>query len=209
LGLNFGRPSAELQRVLATDAQSLWARDRLTGLANRGSFLLLAEQQVKHALRADLRAWIVRVDLEGLDQINASFGRQAGDSALREVADILRGVFRHSEILARLGGEAFAACLLDSDDDALGALRQRLDLAVRFRNDQPGARYFLALNVSAVASDRRVPRPLNELLAAADAVMGTRKQLRPGAHPRSELGLGLGPSGARTSEMLIHTPTVK
>jgi diguanylate cyclase (GGDEF)-like protein len=195
--------------VFATDAQSLWARDRLTGLANRGCFLLLAEQQVKHALRADLRAWLVRVELEGLTEINASFGSQAGDAALREVADILRGVFRHSEVLARLGGAAFAACLLDAEDEALGALRQRLDLAVRFHNDQPDARYFLALNVSAIATDRSAPRPLGELLAAAEAVMQTRKQLRPEAYPRSGLGLGIDPSGARTSEMLIQTPAVK
>lgn len=176
-------------------------------MSNRDGFLLLAEQQVKHARRVGIRAWIVRVDVEGLDQINHAFGRQVGDRALREVADILRGVFRHSEVLARLGGDRFAACLLDSDDDALADVRQRLDLAVRFHNEQPGAGYFMALNVSAIASDREAPRPLDELLAAADTVMQARKQLRRDDYGSS--GLGGERSGARTSEMLIQTPAVK
>jgi diguanylate cyclase (GGDEF)-like protein len=192
--------------VLDMQTQSLWGRDRLTGLSNRSSFLLLAEQQIKHALRTDFRAWIVRVDLEGLAQINESFGRPTGDRALRDVADILRGVFRHSEVLARLGGDAFAACLLDADDEALGALRQRLDLAVRFHNQQPDAGYLLALNVSAVASDAAAPRPLAELLAAAETVMRARKQLRGGY---TSVSSALERSGARTSEMLIQTPAVK
>ena len=57
------------------------------------------------------------VDLDGLKMINDTFGHQAGDEALIQVAELLVGGVRRSDVVARIGGDEFGI-LLDHADEA-------------------------------------------------------------------------------------------
>ena len=90
--------------------QLSWAstHDDLTGLLGRREFERMLEQQL--AIREDERA-LVRLDLRQFRLLNDTAGYQAGDQALKQVADILRSHVGDGMPLARLAGNEFALML--------------------------------------------------------------------------------------------------
>jgi two-component system cell cycle response regulator len=96
----------ERQRM-RSQLQTLSIRDDLTGLLNRRGFLALAEQHLKTALREGRALAMFFIDLDGMKQINDTYGHLQGDIALRQTADVLRSAFRESDLIARLGGDEF------------------------------------------------------------------------------------------------------
>src|SRR5690606_42003341 len=83
--------------------------DDLTQLKNRRGFLELAKQALKVARREQHPLALFFMDLNGLKQINDSLGHLAGDQALVDAAEIIRGTFRDSDILGRWGCDEFVA----------------------------------------------------------------------------------------------------
>lgn len=80
------------------------SRDPLTGLGNRGSFLEALVERVA----AGERPALLRVDLDGIRQINDELGQLAGDATLRALARRLSSVIRPTDELARIDGGEFA-----------------------------------------------------------------------------------------------------
>ena len=75
--------------------------DELTGLYNRRGFLLLAEEQLSLARRAQRNnLMLFYADLDGLKQINDLLGHSAGDEAIVTAARVLNKTFRASDIKA-------------------------------------------------------------------------------------------------------------
>ena len=56
------------------------------------------------------------VDVDGLKMINDTFGHKAGDEALIQVADLLVGGVRRSDVVARIGGDEFGILLEHADE---------------------------------------------------------------------------------------------
>lgn len=89
--------------------------DAGTGLPNRialGSFLATCFDA------ADRPFSLAIIDLDDFDQINETFGREAGDAVLRQVADRVHAVIGAHDFLARVGGDEFAIAIADVDSDA-------------------------------------------------------------------------------------------
>jgi diguanylate cyclase (GGDEF)-like protein len=97
--------------MLFAELQENAARDRLTGLYNRGLFEEQFEAAVARALRAREDLTLLVVDLDGLKRINDLSGHAAGDHALRTLADALRASIRVSDVACRIGGDEFAIIL--------------------------------------------------------------------------------------------------
>src|SRR5205807_8359880 len=66
------------------------------------------------------------VDVDGLKIINDTFGHRAGDESLIQVASLLSRGVRHSDVVARIGGDEFGILLESSDDDAAHETAARL-----------------------------------------------------------------------------------
>src|SRR5260370_1761936 len=91
----------ERQRV-QVELLNLSFSDDLTGLYNRRGFLTLTHHQIKLSYRTGKSFLVAFIDLDGMKQINDTFGHQEGNHALVETANILRDSFRQCDILARI-----------------------------------------------------------------------------------------------------------
>jgi diguanylate cyclase (GGDEF)-like protein len=89
--------------------------DSLVGLPNRRGFVRALERLIDRVKRYDEKAALLFVDLDGLKLINDSFGHAAGDEALIQVARLLVGGVRKSDVVARVGGDEFALLLGHAD----------------------------------------------------------------------------------------------
>ncbi len=145
--------------------------DDLTGLYNRRGFLALAAQQLKLARRNQRQLLLLFADLDGMKQINDTYGHSAGDQALVETAGLVKGTFRQSDIVARLGGDEFSALAIDTSKNSSGTLTTRLQEKVDARNRQTNRPYKLSLSVGLALYAPEQPCSLDELIARADAAM--------------------------------------
>src|SRR5881392_3220087 len=92
-------------------------QDSLINLPNRRGFMRELERLIARVDRYGLNAAMLFVDVDGLKIINDSFGHRAGDGALIEVASLLAKGVRHSDIVARIGGDEFGILLEASDEN--------------------------------------------------------------------------------------------
>lgn len=100
--------------------------DDLTGLVNRRHFLAQAELELSRSIRYGRQMSILMVDADLFKSINDLYGHAAGDSALKQLADIFRGTLRSADLAGRIGGEEFAILLPETDHEMAIELAQRL-----------------------------------------------------------------------------------
>lgn len=90
----------------------LSTRDALTGLYNRAYF----EEEVARLDRGRrFPVTVVMADVDGLKEVNDSYGHRAGDEILRKTAAALRSAFRAEDMLARIGGDEFVVLMPQVD----------------------------------------------------------------------------------------------
>ncbi len=150
--------------------------DELTGLYNRRGFVTLARQQLKMADRMNRRVAQVFVDLDGLKWINDNFGHGEGDHTLIETAELLRDVFRESDIIARIGGDEFVVLALEETEPADEVFAARLRAAVTRHNTRTRRVYPLAISIGVATYDPADPCALDELMQRADRLMYVEKR---------------------------------
>jgi diguanylate cyclase (GGDEF)-like protein len=111
-----GAQMANADEIARREAES--RNDVLTGLGNRRAYDERLAREVARSGRHGHALAVVLLDVDGLAEVDAAGGREAGDAALRAVAEVLRGLRRSDECF-RIGDDQFAVLLPDTD--ALGA----------------------------------------------------------------------------------------
>lgn len=82
--------------------------DTLTGLYNR----LFFETELKRLDSSrQFPISIIMADLDNLKQVNDTFGHRAGDQLLKNLANLFSTIFRHEDIICRIGGDEFVVLL--------------------------------------------------------------------------------------------------
>jgi diguanylate cyclase (GGDEF)-like protein/putative nucleotidyltransferase with HDIG domain len=88
--------------------------DSLTGLRNHRSFHEDLKREIERRNRTGSVFAIVMIDLNGLKQLNDTYGHQAGDEKIKALGDCLRASVRGSDGAYRVGGDEFMALLPDA-----------------------------------------------------------------------------------------------
>jgi two-component system cell cycle response regulator len=150
--------------------------DDTTELYNRRGFLTLAQQQIKLANRTQRNLMLLFADLDGLKLINDSFGHSEGTRALMETAQILREIFRSSDIIARIGGDEFVVMVVETCGLSIDVIVQRFEEQVRRHNVLHDRPYRLSISVGAACYNPDEPCSIDELLSRADLRMYEHKR---------------------------------
>jgi|GEM_PF-6524270 len=150
----------------------------LTGLGNR---IVLEEElsfAVALALLEDSEGYLLLIDLDDFKIINDTYGHNAGDFVLQEVARRLRAATRATDTVARLGGDEFAVVLEGKAlSKAIPELVQTLVGLISAPIEYEGS----TLRVGASIGTARFPADgstIKALLANADRAMYATKQKR-------------------------------
>ncbi len=184
-----------LQRQLAHAA----AHDALTGLANRSSFIRTMEAMVAKAKAGGPERQFMFIDLDHFKLVNDTGGHAAGDALLKRVAGEIKGALGSANVVARIGGDEFAAVLqsgsaadaLAAAEAVIGALRG-LDFSWNGRAHAIGASIGLA-SIHAACGE------VDEIIARADAACYAAKAAGRGCALAAEPDTAGEPSAARAS----------
>lgn len=115
--------NAELVRLATTDP--------LTGVANRRAFRERATHELRRIERYGGGACLMMMDLDHFKQVNDSYGHDAGDAVLCEVAKRIAGQLRETDVFGRLGGEEFAILATDTTMELGASIAERLLTSMR------------------------------------------------------------------------------
>ena len=140
--------------------------DALTGLPNRRGAMAYLQQRQRGAGEGPARMVLASLDIDHFKQINDEFGHARGDQALRLFADTLRRARRHSDLVARIGGEEFLIAMPDAEilqmQRALKTVRSDLQSSETVRS------LGFPLRFSAGVVEQRAGESLADLLEQAD-----------------------------------------
>jgi diguanylate cyclase (GGDEF)-like protein len=152
--------------------------DGLTRVRNRAFFdIRLMELQAISLIRGQ-QFGIVLIDIDHFKKINDTYGHQAGDHVLKEVAQALNISKRAKETLARYGGEEFAILLENTTPDGMDIVGERLRSAVeildiRYKSHSISVTISVGIACGRPTKDECFPI---ELLGLADAALYQAKQ---------------------------------
>ncbi|MDY7000926.1 MAG: sensor domain-containing diguanylate cyclase [Thermodesulfobacteriota bacterium] len=115
-----GRKRAEDQlKVMATT-------DELTGIFNRRCFMEVARKEVERSTRFKYDLAFIMFDVDRFKNVNDTYGHDVGDEVLRLLSSTAGECLRAIDVLARIGGEEFAALLPETDQDGALLVAERI-----------------------------------------------------------------------------------
>jgi diguanylate cyclase (GGDEF)-like protein/PAS domain S-box-containing protein len=147
--------------------------DPLTTLPNRRLFTEFVDRVLAQADRNQTTTAVIFIDLDGFKVVNDTFGHDAGDAVLFTVAGRLNASLRAADMLARIGGDEFAAvCASVTVDEAAeiaGRMIQRAAEPVRWQTTDTGvtASIGVALGVPRECSADDLVREADRAMYAA------------------------------------------
>ena len=104
--------------------------DPLTKIYNRRYFMDIAGHLNKEFSHHHMYGFIIMFDLDHFKKINDTYGHQAGDKVLIEVADLVNSLIREDDVLARYGGEEFIIFASEVSADQVMQLAERIRVNV-------------------------------------------------------------------------------
>ncbi len=147
--------------------QALSETDGLTGLASRAAVEQLCRGYLS-AGRAQACALLI-VNIDDFNQINESFGKEAGDEVLRRAGEAIRDLFRENDIVGRMGGDEFLILMKNiSGPEAVARKADRLLQALT--GIMPGGRA-LECSIGAATAEPGDGVSYAVLLARADTAL--------------------------------------
>lgn len=137
----------EEEIITASDATT----DPATGLSSRKGFLEIADHLLAMCRRSEQPATMLMFHLRNLSEIEAEHGIDESDLAAVEVAHILMGSFRDSDIVARNCIDIFCVFLSGTDLDGAEPARRRMEEHLNARNREEDTNYQLDVDTHFVA----------------------------------------------------------
>lgn len=170
------------RRIAESKLRKLSLTDELTGLFNRRGLLEQGERQLKLSQRTNNQLFMLFADVDCLKHVNDIMGHEVGDALLCQFADILKATLRESDIIARIGGDEFAALIIEhAGAKDIAPLMERMTENIRAFNNKGEHPFRLSVSIGISKCDHTIPCTMEELITNADQEMYKNKQQKKGS----------------------------
>lgn len=148
LTASFQETVSHLQKYISY-INGLAYQDALTGVKNKTAYREAVVDIEKRLKTEQPELAVVVMDVNGLKQVNDSYGHDAGDRLLIGASRMIESVFRNSPVY-RIGGDEFVILLEGQDLDNAVALFERLEQAMEQTNEntKPEQRISIAWGIA-------------------------------------------------------------
>ncbi len=167
------------EKHLRDELQNLASHDSLTGMLNRRVVMERLNAEVARATRYGSELSLIIFDVDHFKQVNDTYGHQAGDRVLRDLAETVGQVTRASDIVGRYGGEEFLLVLPMTDSKSAEELAERMrkrieDILIKQMSEpEYSIRITISLGVASLTAERQSSA---ELIHAADEALYNAKR---------------------------------
>ncbi len=168
------------QAAVAVNHASLFAQiqqqaltDALTGCYNRRSFEMQFDRELSMAKRQQQPLSLIMLDLDRFKQLNDSAGHDAGDGALRKLADCFKQELRGVDSAARFGGDEFALILPQAYPEGAQIIAERLRAQIESIHIPGFGKLSASMGIATFPSHGETR---TELVVAADAALYSAKR---------------------------------
>ena len=152
-------------------------RDPLTGLFNRRYMEESLNREIQRASRSGRYASLVMLDLDHFKHFNDTFGHQAGDVLLKEVAATIKTRVRAGDLACRYGGEEFSIIIAEADAEGAHKCVESIRDAIKHLSVHHRGQTLGAITVSAgIASFPAHGNNPEDLTHAADKALYQAKK---------------------------------
>lgn len=178
MNLLLAQKTLEIERTLKEKAEEQAHTDYLTGVFNRRHFFELAERELARSARYQSPFAVMMIDIDYFKSINDTWGHSVGDLVLQQVSQLIRDTLRSVDIFGRIGGEEFAAVIVETDGDSAVEIAQRLCSTVADARivPQEGVCVQVTLSIGVSAMNGR-NLSFENLLGEADQALYRAKQV--------------------------------
>jgi diguanylate cyclase (GGDEF)-like protein len=164
-------------RRLMQEKERMAAHDGLTDVFNRGYLEIAIERTVKDVRRNGGEVSVLFIDVDGMKYVNDTYGHQAGDALLVELARLLRDSCRDSDVVARYGGDEFVVLMPDTGAAGAEEVARKVAAAIAARNAAATGRPSLS---ASAGTHTAAAAGVDTLLREADRRMYASKRSRGG-----------------------------
>lgn len=124
------------RKKLEQHLELLSITDPLTGAKNRRFFMDNAQKEIGRSFRYKSPLSLIMLDIDHFKRINDTCGHDAGDEVLKMLVKTAESVLRKSDLFSRMGGEEFAAILLETNLQKAQTIAERLRQTIQELNIQ-------------------------------------------------------------------------
>ena len=151
--------------------------DGLTRLFNHRHFYELLEQEFQRTRRYKTNLSMIMIDIDFFKQINDTYGHQAGDEILKELANVISREVREVDLLARYGGEEFAVLLPQTNLEKAREVAERIRKSVeKHEFDSLESTIKVTISIGVAGFPENMVNSQTELVQVADTALYKAKE---------------------------------
>jgi diguanylate cyclase (GGDEF)-like protein len=150
--------------------------DPSSGLFNRPYFQSRLQEELQRSTRQNTPVSLLMLDVDSFKSINDTFGHLAGDTVIKDVADILKSSVRVFDVCARYGGEEFAVVMPGSSLDSATTIAERIRQRIQSYHSTDRALSGLRVTVSIGVAESGPLGSVREVIERADAALYAAKR---------------------------------
>ena len=152
--------------------------DELTGVLNRRGYYEFGQRTIDIIQEMEHAGIVFFADMDNLKKINDTYGHDAGDNAIKLLAEVFKSVFRNNDVIGRLGGDEFGVVAPGMILEHVPLIRKKIDETCKKESKRLKLPYTLSVSVGYASLEKS--SLLKQLMSEADEMLYKEKRKKHG-----------------------------